>query len=399
MTRKKYDFILQGGTVIDPVNGASGVRDIAVKDGKIAWIEDNPAYDDAAKVFPVHGKYVTPGLIDMHNHVNTREGVVIDADDIGIYSGVTTICDAGGAGAAHFYDKRRFVFDHTIPDMFCFINFAMIGLSYYHGIRGEYDINPDLTKKVIEQNSDIIKGIKFVCNAVSADGMGIKAVELAKKLADDVHLPLVIHVGEKGAHQPHDPMDEFCRAATRLLDKGDVLTHFMSAQRGGLVLPDGTVYPELFAAQKRGVELDSSHGSTHFCFDVARICLDKGLLPTLITTDLAFSSPAVVQSLLVTMSKFINLGLSVEQVVEMTTRNPARVLKEEANRGSLRPGMPADISVLELVEGNFFFTDNTRVIKGHQLLEPRKVFKDGREYPCYSKYHLPVNSSDLKVTV
>ena len=390
MTEKKYDFILQGGTIIDPAQDLSAVKDLAVKDGKIAAIENSLPVTSAVKVFPVQGQYVTPGLIDMHNHVNKRDGVVVDAEDIGINSGVTTLCDAGGAGAAHFYDKRRFVFENTTSDMFCFINFAMIGLSYYHGIRGDFDINPAATKRVIEQNRDIIKGIKYVCNSISYDGMGIRGFELAKKLATEVNLPLVIHLGENGKRQSDEPFDKYCREVVNLMDKGDVIAHFMTARRGGMVLPDGTIYPELLAAQKRGVELDSSHGSNHFNYDIAKICLANDLLPTVITTDLAFSSLAIAQSLLVTMSKFINLGLTMEQVIKMTTQTPAKILGEETTRGALKPGMPADISVMEIVNGTFYLSDNTTIVTGDKLIEPRKVFKNGIEYPCYSKYQLPV---------
>ncbi len=393
MTDKKYDFILQGGTIIDPVQNLSAVKDLAVKNGKIAALENNLPVTAARKVYPVQGQYVTPGLIDMHNHVNNREGVVVDAQDIGICSGVTTLCDAGGAGAAHFYDKRRFVFDGNISDMFCFINFGKIGLSYYHGIRGEYDIDPAATQNVIEKNRDMIKGIKYVCNSISAKGMGMKGLELAKKLATDVNLPLVIHIGDTGERQTNDSFERYCRDAVNLLDQGDVIAHFMTARRGGLVLPDGHICPELFAAQKRGVELDSSHGSNHFNYTVAQICLDNGLLPTVITSDLAFSSLAIAQSLLVTMSKFINLGLSIDQVIKMTTQSPARILAEENTRGALRLGMPADISVMEIINGTFYFTDNTQIVTGNQLIEPRKVFKNGIEYPCYSKYQLPVKET------
>ena len=156
-------------------------------------------------------------------------------------------------------------------------------------------------------------------------------------------------------------------------------------------MPDGTIYPELLEAHKRGVALDPSHGLNHFSFAIARHALQAGLIPTILTTDLATVSRASAQSLAVMMSKFINLGLRVDQVIEMTTINPAKILGEDGNRGGLKPGMNADITVMELCEGEFVFSDGKggeRMV-GSVLLEPRLVLKAGEVFPSHSGYHIP----------
>lgn len=389
---KMYDLLLKGGEVIDPMQGIHDRRDVGVKDGKIAAVEKNIAESQARKVIPMNGRLVTPGLIDIHCH--PAEGLMrtgVPADEIGVDSGVTLLCDGGSAGAANFHTMRRFIVEPARTDIFCFLNLANTGLVIIPEIRSEHDIDPERSQQVVEENRDLIKGIKLRAVQPLAEGIGIKAVEMAKKLATDLKLPFMMHIGEPRERVANDIMDDFTRAAVKLMEKGDILSHFMTWEPGGLILPDGTVYPEIWEAQKRGVILDSCHGFWHFSFTVARHALQQGLLPTVISTDFGVPPIRVVQSLIVTMSKFLNLGLTIDQVVEMTTINPAKALGEEARRGSLKPGMLADISVMEIVEGDYLFSDGLgrNSLQGNLLLEPRLVLKDGVEMPCRSRYHLP----------
>lgn len=387
-----YDLLLKGGEVIDPAQGIHEIRDVGIKNGNIAALEKDIAASEARKVIPVKGRVVTPGLIDMHCHatigLRPRES---DPDEIGLYSGVTLLCEGGTAGAANFHTLRRFAIERVKTDMFCFLNLAMTGLVRSPEIRDEHDIHLEVTRKVVEENRDVIRGIKLRAMLPLAKGMGIKAVEIAKKLAAAVKLPLVLHIGDSRDRIAGDVIDDFTRAAVRLMEKGDILSHFMTWEAGGLILPDGMVYPELWEARERGVVLDSCHGLNHFSFTVASHAIREGLLPTVISTDLGTVSLAVVQSLLVTMSKFLSLGLTIDQVVQMTTINPAKALGEETRRGSLKPGMPANVTVLEGVEGEYLFSDGNgrNSMEGNRLLEPRLVLKDGVEMPCYSRYHIP----------
>ena len=387
-----YDLLLKGGEVIDPIQGIHGRRDVGIKDNKIIAVEKNISQSQAHKVIPVNGRLVTPGLIDIHCH--PVEGLMpmgVPADEIGLDSGVTLLCDGGSTGAANFCTMRRFIIEPARTDIFCFLNLANTGLSVTPEIWNEHDIDPEWSKQVVEENRDLIKGIKVRATQSLADNIGIKAVEIAKKLATDLRLPFMLHIGETRDRVSNDTMDDFTRAAVKLMEKGDILSHFMTWEPGGLILPDGTVYPEMREAQERGVVLDSCHGFSHFSFTVVRHALQQGLLPTVISTDLTMRAMPVVQSLIITMSKFLNLGLTIDQVVEMTTINPAKALGEEARWGSLRPSVMANISVMEIVEGDYLFSDalGRNSMQGSLLLEPRLVLKDGVEVSCSSRYQLP----------
>ena len=385
-----YDLLIKDGEVIDPIQGIHDKRDVGIKDGKIVAVEKSIVDSRAREVLPVNGKMLIPGLIDSHCHPagELAERIGLPPDKIGLDSGVTLVCDCGSIGSANFHAMRRFIIEPARTDVFCFLNLATTGAIKAPEIWDEHDISPELTKQVVEENRDLIKGIKIRVIQSLTEGIGIKAVEIAKKLATDLKLPLMMHIGEGSRERvAHDIMDDFTRAAVKLMEKGDILSHYMTPFPGGLILPDGTVYPELWEAQKNGVILDPCPGINNCSFTIAKQALRQGLLPNVISSDLAMPPG---QSLLVIMSEFLQLGLTIEQVVEMTTINAAKVLGEEAQRGSLKPGVPANISILEIVKGDYLFSDgNGQTIRGDLLLEPRLVLKAGVEMPCHSCYHLP----------
>ena len=388
-------ILLKNGLIIDPSQKIFKTGSVAIHDGKIAAIGKDISEAKAEKVLNMEGKIITPGLIDIHCH--PAEGVVslgCHPDEIGLNRGVTALCDAGSTGAANFDMMRRYVIEPAKTDIFCFLHLANTGLiilPWEDELWDEHDISVDYSKQVVEANRDIIKGIKIRVIQSLADGLGMKGVEIAKKLSKDVKLPLMMHIGDHKDHIPRDSMDDFSRAAVSLLEEGDILSHYLTWERGGLILKDGTVYPELEAAKKRGVVLDSSHASRHFSFAIARHAIAKGFLPTVISTDMTLLGLPVVQSLPVVMSKFMSLGLTLDQVIEMTTLNPAKALGEENNRGTLKPGGVADITVMELKKGDYIFGDGRggEMIHGEALLEPSMVFKAGKAMPAYSGYHIP----------
>lgn len=386
------EILLKGGLVIDPSQGIHRKGSVAIQDGKIAAVGEDASEAEAEKVFDMEGKIITPGLIDIHCHPAAGfSWLGAPADEIGLNSGVTLVCDGGTSGAANFEALRLFIVEPAKTDILCFLNLSKAGLIMIPEIWCEQNIDVDSSKQVIEANLDIIKGVKIRAVQSVADGLGIRGIELAKKLAKDVNLPLMMHIGETRSRIPNDTMDDFSRAAVSLLEEGDILCHYLTWEPGGMILKDGTVYPELEAARKRGVVLDSCHGLNHFSFTVARHAIAKGLVPTVISTDMASMVLPAAQSLAVVMSKFIHMGLSLDQVIEMTTINPAKALGEEKKRGSLKPGMSADITVMELTKGDYTFGDGTggEIIHGEVLVEPRMVFKAGQGMPAYSRYHIP----------
>jgi dihydroorotase len=387
-----HDILLKGGKIIDPLQGISEVGSVAIKDGKIAAVGKKISKEEAKKVFNMEGKIITPGLIDIHCHpVAGFADFGLQADEIGLNTGVTLLCDAGSAGAANFEAIRRFIIQPAKTEILCFLNLSTTGLIKIPEIRSKHDIDIEYIKRVVDTNRDTIKGIKIRAVQSLAEGLGIEGIEIAKKLTSDLRIPLMVHLGEIRDRVPNDPLDNFSRATVSLLEKGDILSHYLTWEPGGMILKDGTVYPELEAAQQRGVVLDSCNGMYHFSFAVARHAIEKGLIPTVISTDLSSIGLPVVQSLAVVMSKFLNLGLNLDQVIEMTTLNPAKVLGEEMARGSLMFGMNADITIMELVERDYLFGDGygRGTLHGKVLLEPRMVFKGGKMMPAYSNYHIP----------
>jgi len=387
-----YDILLKRGEVVDPSQDLHKIASVAIQNGKIAEIADDISESKAKKVIPAEGKIITPGLIDIHCHPGA--GLVwigVPADEIGLNMGVTLLGDAGTSGWANFQAFRSLVAEKAKTDILCFLNLASTGLATLPEIWSERDIDIPRMVEVVASNREIIRGIKLRCVQALEESMGIKAVEMAKKIATDHRLPLMIHIGETRKRTGDHKMDDFSRAAVTLMERGDILSHYLTWEPGGLILKDGTIYPELLEARKRGVLLDSCHGLNHFSFAIARHALNVGMIPDVVSTDLATTSLPAAQSLVVAMSKFLNLGISLDQVIKMATINPAKALGEDGRRGSLKPGMPADITIMKLEKGNFIFSDGTggERIAGEFLLEPTGVFKAGRLYPAFSGYHIP----------
>ena len=387
-----YDILLKDGTIIDPAQGMHKVGSVAIQNGKIAEVADAISESEAQKVFPMEGKIISPGLIDMHCHPAGKfAGLGVPPDEIGLNTGVTLLGDAGTSGAANFNAFRALVVEPAKTDILCFLNLSHTGLVTVPEIFTEQNIDISHSKETIEANRDIIRGVKIRCVKALAEGPGIRAVENGKRLASDHNLPLMIHVGETRKRTDDLSMDAFSRAAVSLLDTGDIISHYLTWEPGGLILKDGTVYPELEAAHKRGAILDTCNGLKQCILAFARHAIAQGLIPDVVSTDLVTISLPSAQSLAVTMSKFINLGLSVDQVIGMSTVNAAKALGEESRRGSLKPGMTADITVMELKKGDYLFCDGTggERMQGEFLLEPQMVFKDGRAHPAYAGYHIP----------
>ncbi|MCX5906198.1 MAG: amidohydrolase family protein [Deltaproteobacteria bacterium] len=391
-TVDKIDVFLRDGEIIDPAQGIHGPGSIAIQDGKILAVGQNISSEGAKIIFDLRGKILSPALIDIHCHpAQGFSALGVPPDEVGLNTGVVLLGDAGTAGAANFEALKKLVVEPAQTEVLCFLNVAKAGLISLPEIHTIHDIDVELSRQVVEANRTCIRGIKLRVIEPLAEGVGLKGMEMAKKLASDLRLPLMIHIGEPRERVPQDPMDDFSRAAVSLLEAGDILSHFMTWEPGGMVLKDGTIYPELERARQRGVFLDSCHGLWHFNFTIARQALAKGFKPDIISTDLSSVNVSVVQSLPVTMSKFLNLGLSMDEVVEATTIHPAKALGEENRLGSLKVGMPAHITVFELLKGDFLFGDGKgrESMHGNLLLEPRMVFKGGKMRPAYSRYHIP----------
>jgi dihydroorotase len=373
-----YDLLVKNGLVIDPAQGLHDQKDIGISDGKIAVLKNSIPPAEAKRVIDAKGKLVTPGLIDIHTHV--ADGIVpgTTPDEAGVLSGVTTVCDAGSTGYSNFAGFRKFILPKARTDIFCLLNLGASGLAFTPEVWSWQNINTEAMLRVIKKNSDIIRGIKLRAAEMVIKNLGPEAIRVAKKVAVQAGLPLMIHLGispdEKSISE--DAMRNFTREMLSILDKGDIITHVYTPRGGRVFESSGRVFPELKKAIQRGVIFDVGQGPdfySNWSYDLAKKGMEQGVFPTTISTDLADNLPK-------TMSQFIAVGLSLDEVIEMTTINPARILNEDQKRGSLSIGSPADLSILKLTEGKYLFSDGTggKPFKGNCLLEPKLTIKSGR---------------------
>jgi dihydroorotase len=350
-----FDLLLKGGTVVDPSTGVDGVRDVAVQDGKIARIAPDIASAEATRTLDVTGKIVTPGLIDLHAHV--FEGVSrtgVHPDVAGVLAGVTTIVDAGSAGAATFAAFPRHVIPNCHTEVVPFLHICQTGLATNPDIIAESSIDVEDSIRVVQESKGLIRGIKARMVSPALEIMGMEMPKLAKRAARESRTRLMVHIGDTAKR--YDPT--VIRKLLPMLDKGDILTHYFTANPGGVLDANGKLVPEAREAADRGVWLDTAHGRMNFSFDVGRRCIDQGLLPHCISTDLTVPGRLeTVHSMVEIMTRFLGLGFTLSQVITMSTANPARAIGEEGRLGSLAVGRQADISVLELREGEWMVKD------------------------------------------
>ena len=350
-----YDLLLTGGTVVDPSVGLSGRHDIAVQDGKIAHIAPLIAGDEATRVIDVSGRTVTPGLIDLHAHV--FDGVIsngVHPDLGGVHSGVTTVVDAGSAGCATFSAFPRYIMPQCHTEIIPFLHICQTGLATMPDIAAESSIDLDGTLQTVDQNRGLIHGIKARMVSPALEIFGMEMPRLARRAARESGTRLMVHIGD--TEKRYDP--NVIRELLPLLDDGDILTHYFTANPGGVLDANGKLVPEAREAANRGVWLDTAHGRMNFSFDVGRRIIDQGLLPHCISTDLTVPGRRItVHSMTEMMSRFLALGFTLEQVVTMCTENPAKAIGAEHRLGSLGVGRQADISVLDIREGEWVVYD------------------------------------------
>src|SRR5262247_2621340 len=350
-----YDLLLKGGTVVDPSSGLHGIHDIAVQDGKIARIAPTIPREEASRVHEVAGKLVTPGLIDLHAHVFegfNSNGVHPDLG--GVYSGVTTIVDAGSAGSATFAGFPRHVIPNCHTEIIPFLHICQTGLATMPDIIAESSIKLDDTLRVMDQHKRLICGIKARMVSPALEIMGMEMPKLARRAARESGTKLMVHIGD--TEKRYDPT--VIRKLLPLLESGDILTHYFTANPGGVLDGNGKLVPEAREAADRGVWFDTAHGRMNFSFDVGRRIIEQGLMPHCISTDLTVPGRIMtVHSMTEIMTRFLGLGFTLPQVVTMCTANPAKAIGAGHRLGSLIVGRQADISILEVRDGDWMVYD------------------------------------------
>jgi dihydroorotase len=357
----KFDLVVKGGEVLDPSQNLRARRDIGIRFGVIEALEADISADKALRVLNVDGKLVTPGLIDLHAHVFPYGSAIgIPADELLSFQATTTTVSAGDAGANNFAAFRRHIVPQTRTRLYAFVHIANIGLTAFP-VPELYNIDfaqVDVAAKAVAENADIVLGVKVRMseNVIARHGTEpLRRAILACEKAGGAKV--MCHIG--GVETPKLMSD-----ILDLLRPGDILTHAYSGAPniGGAftnIVQDGKLLPAASAAKQRGVVFDVGHGGGSFDYTVAEAAMAAGAGPDTISSDIhVFSgnSPGM-PYLTWVMSKFLNLGLTLEQVVAMATVNPAKAINRAPKLGTLQIGAPGDVSLLEIVEGPVEFVD------------------------------------------
>ena len=377
------DLLLKGGEVIDPSQDIRAKLDVAVTDGVISAVAPDIDPAGAARVINADGNIVIPGMIDLHTHV--YEGVNqngINPDLAGVRSGVTTVLDAGSAGCYTFGGFPSYVVPRAKTNIFCMLHISRVGLSYQPDTSRREDIDLEETVNVIKANRPLIQGVKIRAVGPGVPRMGVEMVRLAKQAATEGGVRLMVHIGDRSIAGGDGTEPTITRQLLPLLDNGDIITHLFSGNPGRIIDNDGTVIQEILEAQARGVFLDTAHGRQNFSFDVAKAALDQGVQPRSISTDMTPPGRMnTVHSMTEMLARFMALGFSLEDVIRMTTTNPAQALGMEDTLGSLAVGRTADISVLREETGDWLFHDTEGgTLRGDKALVPIVTIKDGEAF-------------------
>lgn len=385
----QHDLLLKGGHVIDPANRIDRKMDVVIGDGEITAIEPDIPPTGAVKVVDVHGLYVTPGLVDIHVHIGY--GGVPDKwysasarshvppfgvpADLMLTSGVTTVVDTGSAGAETFIRQKQMVMDQARVRVLAFLNIVANGMN--GGQEQKVDqMDSRWCAEMIQKHRDVIVGVKtahyWTTKPWDAGHPPWAAVDRALECGRLAKVPMMVDFW------PRPPKRSYAELILKKMRPGDIHTHVF-AQQFPVILPNGRVNPIMWKARKRGVIFDVGHGAASFWFRNAVPAVEQGFLPDSISTDLHSRSmigPA--QSMTNVMSKFLAMGVPLEDVIRRSTLNPAR----EINRpdlGTLSVGGEADIAVLEKLEGDYSYADNGNArMNGQVKLVARMTLRAGK---------------------
>lgn len=373
----KYDLVLKGGRVIDTRNGVDGRFDVAIAGGQIAAV-DSHIDAQGGKVRDVTGAIVAPGLIDVHTHVyHKATSLSVDPGFIARRSACTTLVDAGSAGAGNYDGLRDYVMANSPYRIFAFLNISFPGIFGFDKdvsigeatLRSMLPVHRCVDK--IEDNRDRIVGVKVRIGGIVTGDLGLGALELALEAANKVQLPLMTHIG---------PAPPTYSDVVDMLRPGDILTHCFRPAPNSAIGEDGKVLDALWRARERGVLFDIAHGMGAFGYESTEAALRDGFKPDLISSDvhvIAIEGPGY--DMLHTMSKLLNCGLSLSDVIDMSTSRPALAIGRP-ELGHLGVGAIADITVLEQVDSSYVFSDVVGTKRqGSSLLQPVAVYLGGRD--------------------
>ncbi len=365
-----YDMVVRGGRVIDPSLRVDRIGDVAILDGRIAAVEANLA-GDAAEVIDASGKVVVPGLIDVHTHYARDE----KGAAVGLSDGVTGWVDGGSKGADQI-DEMVAIARAAPQPARVLINIGRAGIQSAEGDTMDLGLaDVDAAKAAIARNQPYVVGVKVrLTEGATADD--VEVLRRSQEVASSFGLPVMAHMG-----QTVTPVSTLVGG----LKSGDIVTHMFAPPPSSILDDDNRILPEVLAARRRGVWFDVANGRIrHLRWDIFDQIMETGFWPDTISTDGNTTSRSVqsVVDLPNVMSKFLNFGMTLSEVIARVTVNASRVFPLFRDRGTLNVGAPADVAVLELREGSFEFVDNYENVRtGRQRLFPSETVVNGRRAP------------------
>jgi len=373
------DILIRGGEVIDPSQDLRGVRDVAVGGGRVLAIEESIDPAEATRTVDARGLLVVPGLIDLHVHVYPNHMPLgIEADPLCPAGGVTTMLDAGSAGSRNFPGFRRDVIDRIQTQVFGLVNLASSGLiaADLGELVDRRHADPAGVVRTIAENPGVAIGVKIRAgkHIIGEGEQGWENFREAVLAARESGTWLMVHIGESPMSIPE---------MLEHLEPGDCITHCFKGGSTRILDHDDSVFSAVRDASAAGVIFDVGHGFGSFNWETCQACLEGGLEPTTISTDLHEKNlHGPVYDMPTTMSKFLHLGVPLERVIEMSTTRPAAVLGQADQLGTLRVGTVADIAVLQRHEGRFVLTDSYRQERiGEELLVAAATIRRGELVP------------------
>lgn len=341
----RYNLLLIGGTVLNPATGLNQELDVGVANGRISALQAKLPRENAKKILDVRDCYVTPGLIDFHVHsywgVNPYG---FDADPICLASGVTTAIDAGSAGAVNFLGFKKLIHEQSRTRMLAFVALAQHGVLNDPGeLQNLQFADPEGAAQSVKESPHVAVGIKIRLHRKAVGENGREALRMAVAAADACRAPVMVHIGNTGIS-----MEEIADT----LRAGDVVTHCYTPQQPSIIHESGRLREPVRKAHERGVIFDVGHAGGHFDFNLVRRAMSDGLFPDIISSDLhgRMGPDNPVVDLPTTMTKFLALGLNLDQVIAACTTRPARAIGWEDRLGNLEVGREADIAVLQVIE-------------------------------------------------
>jgi dihydroorotase len=389
----KFDLVVKNGDVLDPSQALRGKRDIGIRYGVIEAIEADIPAARALRVLDAGGKLVTPGLIDLHCHVYPYgSGLGIPADELVPHQCTTTCVSAGDAGANTIAGFRRYIVAQTRTRLYAFVHIANMGLSPFpvaELINLDY-AQVESAARAVAENADIAIGIKVRMseNVIARHGLEPLRRAIAACGMAGTGGKVMCHIGGVETRELMAQILDTLRA-------GDILTHSYTGApnvSGAFtnIVQDGRLIPAALAAKQRGVMFDVGHGGGSFDYTVAEAAIAQGCPPDTISSDIhvvSGNSPGM-PYLTWVMSKFLGLGFTLDQVIAMATVNPAKIIGRQPKLGTLQIGAPADVAIMELIEGPVSFVDtrNNRR-EGRLQLKPAQTVTAG--IPFGRPYNAP----------